>query len=244
MLEIVSYGELESGYDLNASLMKNGLVKVSCPKPLSVEKFELLAHSLGKPLVTDKHVVNKSRTVQENSSTGLFASGDVDWHHDWSYGRGNYFGTILYNVKNAHLSPTWFCNMSKAPNELKNLYRDAIGEYYPPQHLHETCFTEKQLSLLEKQKVSRPYVINHYVTGEEILYCSWSTLRNINVDIEPIKQWVEDNAYIHRWEENDILIWDNLKMNHKRVAFEGERVLWRTQFLFDDDKLNRITNLP
>jgi len=33
------------------------------------------------------------------------------------------------------------------------------------------------------------------------------------------------------WEPYDILIWDNLKMNHKRVAFEGERLLWRTQFL-------------
>lgn len=210
--------------------MNNGLVKVSCPKPLTLEEFETIANSLGKPLVTSKHVLNESRTVQELSNNGLFGDGEVDWHHDWSYGRGNYFGTILHNVKNAHLSPTWFCDMSKAPESLKDLYREAVGEYYPPQHLHNTCFTTKQLQLLKKQKVTRPYVINHHVTGEEILYCSWSTLRNPTVDITPIKEWVEANAYKHEWDENDILVWDNLKMNHKRIAFEGERLLWRTQF--------------
>jgi len=210
--------------------LKNGLVKVTCQKPLDITEFETLANFLGKPLVTSKHVLNEARTVQELSNTGLFSNGDVDWHHDWSYGRGNYFGTILHNVKNAHLSPTWFCDMSKAPKNLRELYVDAVGEYYPPTHLQGQCFTEKQLRLLEKQKVSRPYNIKHHITGEDILYCSISTLRNKDRDLQPIIDWVEENAYKHEWEDNDILIWDNLKMNHKRIAFEGERLLWRTQF--------------
>lgn len=210
--------------------MKHGLVKVSCPKKLTLEEFETVANSLGKPLVTTKHVVNEARTVQELSNNGLFGTDDVNWHHDWSYGRGNYFGTILYNVSNAHLSPTWFCDMSKAPEGLFYMYQDAVGEYYPPQSLHGQCFTEKQLRLLEKQKVTRPYVIEHHVTGERILYCSLGTLQNHDWDMTLYRNWVEENAYKHEWEENDILVWDNLKMNHKRVAFEGERMLWRTQF--------------
>lgn len=231
MLETVNYGELVSGLDLREKLMKHGLVKVSCQKPLSLPEFEYIASSLGKPLVTDKHVLNSARTVQELSNNGLFGEGDVDWHHDWSYGRGNYFGTILYNVKNAHLSPTVFCDMSKAPKDLYEIYQDAVGQYYPPTHLHNQCFTEKQLRLLEKQKVSRPFHIKHHVTNEDILYCSLSTLRDNQYDLRPIIEWVEDNAFIHEWEENDILVWDNLKMQHKRYGFGGERLLWRTQFL-------------
>lgn len=206
-------------------------MKVSSPNPITIEQFEEIANSLGKPLVTDKHVLNKNRTVQELSNNGLFSNGDVDWHNDWSYGRGNYFGTILYNVKNAHLSPTWFCDMSKAPQELKDMYKDAVGSYYPPIHLHNQCFTEKQLRLLEKQKITRPFNIKHHITGEDILYCSISTLRDNELDLQPIIDWIEDNSYMHEWKENDILIWDNLKMIHKRVAFEGERLLWRTQFI-------------
>ena len=206
-------------------------MKVSCQKPLELNDFERIAESLGKPLVTSKHVLNKKRTVQELSNNGLFGDGDVDWHHDWSYGRGNYFGTILYNVKNAELSPTWFCDMSKVPDSLKYIYKDAVGEYYPPTHLHGQCFTEKQLRILKKQAVTRPYIINHHVTGEKILYCSIGTLQNHDWVLTPLREWIEENAYKHIWEENDILIWDNLKMNHKRESFEGERLLWRTQFL-------------
>lgn len=217
--------------DLKDKLLEHGLVKIECSKSLTIEEFELIATSLGKPLVTDKHVLNTNRTVQELSHNALFGNDDVEWHHDWSYGRGNYFGTILYNVKNAHLSPTWFCDMSKAPNELKLLYKDAVGSYYPPIHLQDKCFTEKQLRILEKQKVKRSFIINHHITNEEILYCSIGSLQNNSIDVTPIKEWIEENSYRNDWADNDILIWDNLKMNHKRIAFEGERLLWRTQFL-------------
>lgn len=217
--------------DLKDKLLEHGLVKIECSKSLTIEEFELIATSLGKPLVTDKHVLNTNRTVQELSHNALFGNDDVEWHHDWSYGRGNYFGTILYNVKNAHLSPTWFCDMSKAPNELKLLYKDAVGSYYPPIHLQDKCFTEKQLRILEKQKVKRSFIINHHITNEEILYCSIGSLQNHTIDVTPIKEWIEENSYRNDWADNDILIWDNLKMNHKRIAFEGERLLWRTQFL-------------
>lgn len=217
--------------NLKDKLLEHGLVKIECSKSLTIEEFELIATSLGKPLVTDKHVLNTNRTVQELSHNALFGNDDVEWHHDWSYGRGNYFGTILYNVKNAHLSPTWFCDMSKAPNELKLLYKDAVGSYYPPIHLQDKCFTEKQLRILEKQKVKRSFIINHHITNEEILYCSIGSLQNNSIDVTPIKEWIEENSYRNDWADNDILIWDNLKMNHKRIAFEGERLLWRTQFL-------------
>lgn len=218
-------------HTLRDDLLNYGLLKIQMPGKITIEQFEKIANALGKPLVTTKHVLNENRTVQELSNSGLFGNDDVQWHHDWSYGRGNYFGTILYNVSNAHLSPTWFCDMSKAPDTLKHIYKDAVGEYYPPQNLHGQCFTEKQLRILEKQKATRPFIINHHITGEEILYCSIGTLQNFDWDITPIREYCEENAYKHKWKDNEILVWDNLRMNHKRIAFEGERLLWRTQFL-------------
>lgn len=228
----VNYGELESGLDLRKILLESGLVSIQCDQPITIEEFESLSHSLGKPLVTTKHVLNESRTVQELSNDALFGDGEVEWHNDWSYGRGNYFGTILCNVKNGHLSETWFCDMSKAPTTLKNLYKDCVGKYYPPRHLQEACFTEKQLRILDKQKVDRPFIINHHITDEEILYCSIGSIKEKpEQGLEPIIEWAENNCYKHQWKENEILLWDNLKMMHKRFSFKGTRFLWRTQFL-------------
>ena len=215
--------------DLKEELLDNGLIIVR-DADITLAEFEQLAHSMGKPLVTDRHVLNDARSVQELSENGLFGTGDVDWHNDWSYGRGNYFGTILRNVKNAELSPTWFVDMSEAPDELFKMYADAIGHYYPPQRLHDVCFTEKQLELLKKQNVSRPFDFKHPITGERVLYCSPGTIQDNTHDLTPVIEWAEENAYKHMWEPNDIIIWDNITMMHKRAAFQGERLLWRTQF--------------
>lgn len=226
----LSYEDFSNSSNINELLLKHGLIIVRNAN-LSIDNFENIAEQLGKNLVTVQHVVNEKRTIQDLSNDGLFANGEVDWHHDWSYGRGNYHGAILYNVKNAELSSTWYCDMSDAPQSLKDMYRNETGEYFPPVRLHDMCFTEKQIKLLKKQKITRPFVINHHVTDEEILYCSWGTIQNNTVDLEPIKQWVIENAYEHKWETGDLLIWDNLKMIHKRNSFTGERMLWRTQFI-------------
>ena len=103
-------------YKLKDLLYETGLIIVRNCK-INIDEFEHIAESLGKNLVTDKHTLNKKKTIQELSNTGLFGNNDVNWHNDWSYGRGNYFGTILYNVKNAELSPTWFMDMSTLPQE-------------------------------------------------------------------------------------------------------------------------------
>ena len=72
--------------DLSKLILEHGLLVIETDG-LEQSEFENIASSLGKPLVTTKHVINEARTVQELSNNGLFANNDVDWHHDWSYGR-------------------------------------------------------------------------------------------------------------------------------------------------------------
>jgi len=215
--------------DFKHLLNKHGLIIIR-GKDLTISEFENFTLNLGKPLVTTKHVLNENRTVQELSNQGLFGNSDVDWHNDWSYGRGNYFGTVLYNVKNAELSPTKFTDMSKVPNYLFEKYKNCSGKYYPPSEFNN-CFTEKQLTLLKKQEITRPFVFTHPNTLEKILYCSPGTIQENTIDLSEIISYAERNCYSHIWEKNDILIWDNLKMMHKRGSFTGERLLWRTQFI-------------
>tara|TARA_Y100001963_G_C6782477_1_gene450749 strand:- start:418 stop:1131 length:714 start_codon:yes stop_codon:yes gene_type:complete len=233
----VNYGEPESGFDNLKELYREyGLVHIKCDKPLSLEEFKNLGEGLGKPLKIDKHSADDG-FVQRVATDGLFEDKNVDWHNDWSYGKGEYYATILYNVKNGDLSPTWFCDMANAPEELKEKYKTFTGEYHPPGYLHNGCFSERQLRALRRLKVTRPFVFEY--NGRSVLYCSLATITEVknsletsdlnSLDFEDIREYVNEDNYKHDWEPNDILIWDNLRMQHKREEFKGDRELWRIQ---------------
>jgi taurine dioxygenase len=214
--------------DIDKTLLSNGLLVVR-NAVLSLDEFEIVANSLGKPVVTYKHILNQAGTIQEISSNELFGDGDLDWHNDLSYGKGNYDGAILYNVKNAQLSPTWFMDMSQLPADMYEKYKDAVGVYRPPVQ-HTECFTDRQIELIKKQKISRPFVFDHPITNQKLLYCSPGTIQDCDLDLSDIIKYSEEHSYKHQWQEGDLLIWDNLRMMHRRFSFAGERVLWRTQF--------------
>ena len=194
-----------------------------------LQSFQVVSEKLGKTLKTERHVLNVDRTIQEISETGLFSNAKVEWHNDWSYGRGDYHGTMLYNVHNGGNAPTMFVDMSKLPAAFYEKYKDYIGFYAPPLDF-QYCFTDKQAKILAKQKISRPFVFNHPITEEKVLYCSPGTLMQPHCDLSDIIKYANNNAYHHKWQKNDILIFDNFKMMHCRHEFAGLRTLWRVQF--------------
>lgn len=217
--------------NLADSILEHGLIHITCNKKLSLDEFKSLTVKLGKPLISKTHTLDDERTVQYVSDKGLFLKDDMGWHNDWSYGEGNYYGTILYNNKNGHLSTTDFVDTLKAYESYpdKEELESLEGEYFPPQYLHDNCFTPRILKLLEKAKVVRKFAHTHHVTGDKVLYFSPATLQS-DIDITHILKHCEKDIYVHNWEDNDILVYDNLRMMHRRHAFEGERELWRTQF--------------
>lgn len=215
--------------DLRRQLLEHGLIHIKCENPLSLEEFKNI--NLGKALIAKRHTLDEERNVQYVSDKGLFSNDDVDWHNDWSYGAGNYFGTMLYNHKNGHLSTTDFVDMRDAylRYENKDYLRHTTGEYFPPQDLHESCFTPRMLKILEKTKVARQFAHVHHETGDTVMYFSPGTLQT-DIDVSELIAHCEEKIYEHHWQDNDILIYDNIRYMHRRHAFEGERELWRTQF--------------
>lgn len=215
--------------DLRKELLVHGLIHIKCNKPLSLDEFKQI--NLGKPLIAKRHTLDDERHVQYVSDKGLFSNNDVDWHNDWSYGEGSYFGTMLYNYKNGHLSTTDFVDMRDAYERYddKEYLKNTTGEYFPPQDLHESCFTPRMLKILEKAKVSRQFAHTHHITGDTVMYFSPGTLQT-DINVSNLIAHCEEDIYEHHWQENDILIYDNIRYMHRRHAFEGERELWRIQF--------------
>ena len=205
---------------------------------LTADGFKDLVMDYGSFFSTEKHVIDDEGFVQLVSHDGLFERGEVPWHNDWSYGVGAYHGTALYNFFGGHLTPTWFVDMKTAYDHLpdKEKYEDIIGTYYPPENLQEKCFSEKQLRYLRKNKTQRPFIIQHPITKDKMLYFSPGSLVETNkeVNIEELITHCEKFSYPMYWNDGDIIVYDNLRMMHRRDAFEGERILWRIQFDYEE----------
>jgi len=226
----IKYEDIDS-VNLKKDLLTHGLLYITCKNAVSIDEYKNLTSKLGKALIAKKHTLDEDRHIQYVSDKGLFSNTDVDWHNDWSYGAGNYFGTMLYNHKNGHLSTTDFVDMRDAYEryENKDYLRHTTGEYFPPQNLHESCFTPRMLKILEKAKVARQFAHVHHATGDTVMYFSPGTLQT-DIDVSDLIAHCEEKIYEHHWQDNDILIYDNIRYMHRRHAFEGERELWRTQF--------------
>lgn len=216
--------------------LKTGFVHITNTAPVSAGRLVDLAETLGDLLITERHV-GEHPAIQIISENGLFGRDDVPWHNDWSYGTGNYVGTLLCNRKNAEIAPTYFVDMATAcaglsPDESERL-RGVLGHYFPPENLHSTCFTPRQLRLLKRARISRPFVFDHPSNDLPILYFSPGTLRETTgntVDIPALIAHCETFMWPHQWMPNDILIYDNFRLMHRRANFEGSRLLWRIQF--------------
>ncbi|MGI9500475.1 MAG: TauD/TfdA dioxygenase family protein [Geminicoccaceae bacterium] len=221
---------------LKTRFLETGFVHLARTTPMSSRELVDLAETFGDLLMTERHT-KEHKAVQIISEEALFARDEVPWHNDWSYGTGNYVGTVLYNRRNAEIAPTYFVDMATAcaalPYGERDRLRDVVGHYFPPVDLQSTCFTPRQLRVLNRARVSRPFVFDHPSTGRPVLYFSPGTLRNITngePDISSLTAHCEQFSWPHNWQPDDVLIYDNFRLMHRRPAFRGSRVLWRIQF--------------
>lgn len=184
-----------------------------------------------------------SNMVEDGKPLGLSDAGQ-DWHTDMSYSRQIAFTNVLYGTviprrDGKTLGNTEFCNMHAAyealPEELKTrldgmtathdfnkfweMMRRERGSKRPP-------LTDAQRAA--KPPVSHPIFLNHPITGKKVLYAN----PGYTVRIDQMSQQESDDMlsflfahqlrpefrYANQWEENDVLMWDNMGTIHNAVA--------------------------
>ncbi len=203
---------------------------------MSSEELVGLAEAFGDLLMTERHTA-EHKAVQIISEDALFARDEVPWHNDWSYGVGNYVGTILYNHRNAEIAPTYFVDMATAcaalPGEEVKCLRGTVGHYFSPRRPSVDLFYTAPVTVLNRARVSRHSSSITRYDGLPVLYFSPGTLQDVTdgeADIAALIAHCERFMWPHYWQPNDVLIYDNFRLMHRRPAFQGSRILWRIQF--------------
>ena len=202
-----------------------------------------------------------SNIVENGKPIGLADAGQ-DWHTDMSYSRTIAFANVLYGIKipqrdGKPLGATEFCNMHAAydglPADLKRrldgmtvlhdfnkfweMMRREKGSKRPP-------LTEAQRKA--KPPVSQPIFLTHPLTGRKVLYANPGYAVRINelpekesdemLEFLFAHQLKPEYRYTFRWQEGDVLMWEDIGTIHNAVADYGpdeHRLIKRCQVMAD-----------
>ena len=189
-----------------------------------------------------------SNIVENGRPIGLADAGQ-GWHTDMSYSRMIAFANVLYGIKiprrnGKALGATQFSSMHAAyeglPEEMKKslegktvlhdfnkfweMMRREKGSKRPP-------LTEAQRK--SKPAVSHPIFLTHPLTGRRVLYANPGYAVRINElpekDSDAMLAFLFEHQlrpeylYTSRWEEGDVLVWEDIGTIHNAVADYGPR---------------------
>jgi taurine dioxygenase len=196
-----------------------------------------------------------------------------DWHTDMSYRHVRGFVNVLYGIQiprrdGKALGGTEFSNMAAAydalPADVKQRL-DGMTATHDFEKFWEHMRRDRNSGrppMTPEQRKRRPPVVHkviltHPVSGRKILYCNPGYAIRIN-ELDPAEsdamldflfrhQLEMRFRYTHEWNENDLLIWDNLSTIHRAIDDyrpDEFRLMRRCQVLatkvFDQDFLRPL----
>jgi taurine dioxygenase len=224
----------------------------------------LEVHVSGAFQVPDQpEVMILSNMRQDGKPIGLPDAGQ-DWHTDMSFSRTiaflnvNYILTVPRRDGQA-LGDTLFCDMAAAFDALPEAVKVRI-EGRTATHDFEKFWemmraragegtVRPPLSAAQrasKPPVSHPLVLTHPLSGRRVLYANPGyTVRIDGMDAAESDELLAflfahqtrgAFRHAHRWAENDLLVWDNIRTIHNAQADYGpdeHRYMWRCQAMAD-----------
>lgn len=209
----------------------------------------------------DPRILRVSNIKVDDKPAGLFGQNDLEWHNDFAHSPGHYHGLLLYNFEGGELAETIFCDTRSAWDGLDESHKAAlhgvIGHHRVTHKAYrrELSNAEKRLLSMKQWRIDkpeytfgclheddtlRPMIAVHPVTGRKSLYLSPATYVGSeptisDSDYMDLVRHCDQEKYIytHRWQPNDVVLFDNLSTMHRRGGFDGTRILWRMQFNYD-----------
>jgi alpha-ketoglutarate-dependent taurine dioxygenase len=187
-----------------------------------------------------------SNIVENGRPIGLADAGQ-GWHTDMSYNRMIAFANVLYGIKipqrdGRTLGATQFANMQAAyadlPADVKRSLegKTVLHDFEKFWEMMRREKGSKRPALTDAQRkakppVSHPVFLRHPLTGNKVLYANPGYAMRIN-ELAPKEsdamleflfhhQLQPKYLYTSRWEEGDVLVWEDIGTIHNAVADYG-----------------------
>jgi len=153
---------------------------------------------------------------------------ELPWHTDQTYRTTpGKLGMLYAREVPACGSPTDFCDMTAAYNALDDSMKSKLAQARAV-HRHP--------SRTDAGRVLHPIFRTHAETGEKSIYVNPLYTERLE-DRAPESEGVLEELFghctqpgfvmRHHWSPGEVLLWDNRCTMHKRIPFEGNRMMWR-----------------
>ena len=207
-------------------------------------EINVASHAYQEPGVPEVMIL--SNIVENGRPIGLADAGQ-GWHTDMSYSRMIAFANVLYGIKIPRrdgrvLGATQFSNTQAAyadlPADVKRKLegKTVLHDFNKFWEMMRREKGSKRPALTEAQRkakppVSHPIFLRHPLSGKKVLYANPGYAVRINelpqkesdemLEFLFEHQLKPDYLYTSRWEEGDVLVWEDVGTIHNAVADYG-----------------------
>ena len=194
-----------------------------------------------------------SNLEEDGRPLGALGNGELHWHSDQTYTRQPVFGTMMYAIEvPSNGGDTWFGDLSAAYDAMSAEMQAAVDG-------HRACYSIEKKSLKRRYETPQyqkdqapdqwhPMVRTHPYLDRKALYLSPGHMTRIGdlsfedseKEIARLSDWAAQDRFVykHCWRKNDVGIWDNSSVMHRRDSFppEQRRFMKRTGFHLPKDR--------
>jgi alpha-ketoglutarate-dependent taurine dioxygenase len=188
-----------------------------------------------------------SNIEDDGRPLGALGNGDLQWHSDQTYTKRPVFGTMLYAIEVPEGGgDTWFGDLAAAYAAMPAALRLSV-EGRQARYSIEKKNLKRRYETPQHQKDQapdqwHPLVRTHPYLDRKALYLSPSHMNGIDdlsfedseAEVARLQDWAARSEFVykHKWRRNDVVLWDNSSVMHRRDAFppEQRRFMKRTGF--------------
>ena len=200
--------------------------------------------------IKNRYVTQLSNIVVDGKPIGGLGNAEAAWHSDMTYVENPPPASVLLSVEiPAQGGDTYFADQNAAydilPDELRQRVRDLTIK-------HDAAHTsvgrlragfEAFEDPREAPGAIQPIVMTHEETGRKTLYLGrreWAYVPGLPLEDSEMlldELWsyaaLDENVWRQRWQPDDLIIWDNRRVLHRRDDFDqnARRLMKRCQVL-------------
>lgn len=193
-----------------------------------------------------------SNIEDDGRPLGALGSGDLHWHSDQTYTPRPVFGTMMYAVEvPSDGGDTWFGDLAAAyaemPEDLRKIADGRKARFSIEKKSLKRRYETPQYQKDQMPDQWHPLVRTHPYLKRKALYLSPGHMTGVGdlssedseAEVERLQDWASQPEFVykHSWRKNDVVLWDNTSVMHRRDGFPvtQRRFMKRTGFYLPEE---------